>query len=99
MLESQLEAYFRRQIRTMGGRTHKLIAVEKGMPDRLVLMPGGGLYLIELKTEIGKRSPSQILWHERAAKLGTTVYVLAGKDACRRWLQDRLDDAYNPDRQ
>lgn len=88
-LESSLEALFRLKVRqVLGGRIHKM-ASEKGMPDRLVLLPAGRLYLVELKTETGRLEPLQRVWHERAAELGTTVVVLRGRAEILAWITAR----------
>ena len=100
MIESRLETLFRDGIRRIGGRTEKLIPSSAGMPDRLVLLPGGRIYLVELKTETGKTSPIQDLWHMRAAELGTQVVVLHGVQEVRNWIArqelDLPDSEYSP---
>jgi hypothetical protein len=86
-LEASLEAHFTRQIRLMlGGRSVKLAPTEKGMPDRLVLLPGGRVHLVELKAVGGHTSAAQDLWHERARDLGTRVTVLTGREQVDRWI-------------
>lgn len=86
-LESELEQLFRRLVRTrLGGRLYKLAPTDVGMPDRLVLLPGGRVYLVELKTETGTVSPKQRLWHSQAAALGTKVTVLWGRAGIEAWV-------------
>lgn len=86
-LESSLEAHFNRTVRLhLGGRAVKLAPTEKGLPDRLVLLPGGRVYLVELKTLTGRTSAAQDLWHERAAQLGTKVHVLVGREGIDAWI-------------
>lgn len=86
-LEASLEAHFNRSVRLIGGRAVKLAPTEKGVPDRLVLLPGGRVFLVELKTDIGRTSAAQDLWHERAAALGTVVQVLVGRYGIDLWLR------------
>lgn len=89
-LEASLEAYFNRAVRLRcGGRMVKLAPTEKGVPDRLVLLPGGRMYLVELKTDVGRTSAAQDLWHERAADLGTRVWVLHGRREIDAWINAR----------
>lgn len=71
----------------MGGETYKIAPLHAGNPDRLVMLPGGRMFLVELKAEGGALSPIQILWHERAAQLGTTVVVLTGTREVDEWLR------------
>lgn len=86
-LESALERTFRRLVRVvLRGRVEKLAPTTKGMPDRLVLLPGGRIFLVELKTDTGDTSPAQRVWHSRAADLGTQVYVLRGLADVQAWV-------------
>jgi hypothetical protein len=54
----------------------------KGAPDLWVLLPGGGVVLIELKRAdgTGRVSPEQKAWHARAAECGHPVHVVNDKD-------------------
>lgn len=86
-LEASLEAYFYNQVRLRGGMVEKLISTRRGIPDRLVLLPGGHVFLVELKAWGGRTSAIQEAWHARAAELGTRVVVLEGRDAIDAWLR------------
>jgi hypothetical protein len=85
--EAQLEAFFRKRVRMLGGHTIKLAPTEKGVPDRLVAFPGGRLFLVELKTDTGSLSPAQVVWHSRMDDLGVRVHVLYGADGIVAWLR------------
>lgn len=103
-LEASLEAYFNRQVRLRGGIADKIAPTRKGLPDRLVLLPGGRVYLVELKAYDGRVSAAQALYHERAAALGTRVQLLVGRAGVDRWLArvavqpDERKDQLNPGR-
>ncbi len=97
-LEAALEGYFVKKVRLAGGKASKVAPVEKGMPDRLVLMPGGKIYLVELKTDTGRVSPAQALWHERAAALGTQVLVLSGIAGIDAWIRQLMSAGDPPPR-
>jgi hypothetical protein len=91
MLERSLEAHFRKVVRAMlHGKAFKVAPTVKGMPDRLVLLPGGRIELVELKTETGRLSPLQVLWHAEALAFGTEVTVLYGKGAIDLWAEARM---------
>ena len=90
MRESQLEAAFRDRVRRMGGITEKIAPTHVGMPDRLVLLPGGKVHLVELKAEGGHLRAAQEVWIARAAQLGVTVSVLTGPVETAKWLAQRL---------
>ena len=86
VLEATLETKFRLAVRGLGGRVYKMMPTTKGMPDRLVLLPGGRMYLVELKTEAGTVSPRQRLLHEQAAEVGTLVHVIYGTAGVADWV-------------
>lgn len=85
-LERDLEAHFLESVRAIGGLVHKLIGTTRGMPDRLVLLPGGRMFLVELKTETGVLSTLQMIWHHDAAQIGINVVVLYGQPDVDRWI-------------
>lgn len=88
MLESALESSFRRKVRERGGESYKIDPAHcAGIPDRLVLLPGGRMYLVELKSDSGALRPIQRVWHERAAELGTQVVVLTGMKEVEEWIR------------
>lgn len=95
-LESALEARLLKRVRTvLGGQVHKCAPTTRGMPDRIVLLPGGRLYLVELKTLNGRVSDAQLVWHERAAALGTEVVVLSGPNEIDRWVGARSAELHD----
>jgi hypothetical protein len=91
MLESAVESHLRRRIKAMGGESYKLVPAHAGLPDRMVLMPGGRIYLVELKADSGALRPVQVIWHERARELGTEVVVLKGRIQVDEWLRHLRD--------
>lgn len=90
-LESQLESFFYNQVRRMGGMVEKITPVRWGLPDRLVLLPGGRIFLVELKTETGRVRAAQSVWHRKAAQRGTHVVVLRGRRQTEAWLRKQAE--------
>lgn len=89
MRESVVEAYLRERIEALGGMCLKLMPMPAGTPDRLVLMPDGQVYLVELKQPKGKLSAIQRERHRRLAAIGYTVAVLWNKEEVDLWLEFR----------
>lgn len=83
--EASIELHLRRRVKAMGGMCEKLAPINSGAPDRLVIMPGGRMVLVELKTESGRIRPIQKMWHARALECGVKVVVLAGRAAVDAW--------------
>lgn len=93
--EAQLEAFFRKEVRrSLAGVVLKLAPTTSGAPDRLVMLPGGRMHLVELKTDTGRPRPIQVAWHQRAQQLGVHVAVLHGKDEIRGWIRRQAEEAY-----
>lgn len=99
MREAELETYFRRRVQlSLGGLCLKLAPTVKGMPDRLVLLPGGRMHLVELKTPTGRTSASQRHLHDVLAKLGIHVAVLYGPEEVTAWVRERAEEGYQATR-
>lgn len=63
----------------------KFAPIHAGNPDRIVLLPDGVVRFVELKAHGGKLAPPQLVWHKRAAQLGTHVHVVTGSQEARTW--------------
>lgn len=87
--ESRLEKQLHDGVRRLGGDSVKIAPTTAGVPDRMVLWPGGRIDLVELKTEKGKLRRIQEIWHYRVAKLGTEVIVVRGDAGIRDYLASR----------
>ena len=96
-LERDLEAFFTRHVRAIGGITLKIAPTQAGAPDRFVYLPYSGAHLVELKTSTGRLSPIQRAWHERAAQVGLRVAVLYGHEEVVAWLRGVLDSGDRPE--
>lgn len=66
----------------------KLAPTIAGIPDRLVLWPGGRSHLVELKTKTGKLRPIQVHRHKELKAMGHEVVVLRGEQDIIDWLDD-----------
>ena len=77
MLEKTLERKFVEAVKAMEGLCPKFVSPGfDGMPDRLVLLPGGRLAFVELKAVGCKPRPLQESRHGMLRRLGFKVYVL-----------------------
>jgi hypothetical protein len=90
MRETRVETTLRVEIKGLGGWAIKLLPSVSGLPDRIVLLPGGRIYFVELKSPTGKVEPHQTVIHNRLRRLGFEVLVLNTPDAVREWAK-RLD--------
>jgi len=75
--EKTIEQKLVREVKALGGLAVKLISPSyDGMPDRLVLLPGGKMAFVEVKVPGMKPRPLQIKRHVMLQQLGFKIYVL-----------------------
>jgi hypothetical protein len=75
--EKALEAALGKRVRQVGGLSLKLWAVSfSGLPDRLVLLPGGRVLFVEVKGAKNSLSPRQLAVKKLLVNLGFTHYTL-----------------------
>ena len=87
-MEAALERYFCAEVKARGGWAIKLNPLGlRGIPDRLVIMPGGRIIFVELKTDRGRLSKIQKAVHRKLLGLGCTVEVLYGRIQVDAWLE------------
>jgi hypothetical protein len=72
-LEKRLNA----AVLSRGGLSIKLLPfLFAGLPDRLVLLPGGVCFFVEVKTTGEIPSPIQLVVHKKIRSRGFRVYVI-----------------------
>ena len=79
MIESEkvLERRLCQKVKTAGGWAIKMLATHvTGLPDRIVLLPGGRIYFVEVKTTNKKPRPIQLAIHRKLENLGFKVYIV-----------------------
>lgn len=77
MLESMIESRLRQEAKNRGGMALKFISPGmNGVPDRIVLMPGGKMAFVELKAPGKAPRALQEKRIRQLRKLGFLVYVL-----------------------
>jgi hypothetical protein len=75
--EKLLERKLREEVKKLGGWAVKFWAVNlAGFPDRLVLMPGGKIHFVEMKSEGKNPSPIQNVIMGKLKGLGFMVWVI-----------------------
>ena len=77
MREKETEAKLVKAVRKLGGLAPKFVSPGlDGVPDRLVLLPGGKIAFIELKAENRKMRPLQVRRKRQLESLGFLVYCV-----------------------
>lgn len=88
MKESAIEAKLGKIIRDSGGLYFKFVSPgNPGVPDRLILLPGGRIVFVELKTELGRLAAIQKWQISEMQKRGADVRVLKGLDQVKAFVE------------
>jgi len=84
LLEADVEEELRIGIELLGGQCLKFtVPGRRGAPDRIILMPGGLIVFVELKTIGGVLESWQKRFHTMLRSLGFRVEVLWTKEQVR----------------
>ena len=77
MREKVIEQKLVQAVKKAGGLAIKFTSPGlDGMPDRLVILPGGKMAFVEVKAPEMKPRPLQLIRHGRLRRLGCQVFVL-----------------------
>jgi len=88
MRESDIERRLTQGVKKLGGKAYKFVSPGNvGVPDRLVVLPGGIILFAELKAEGGRVSPNQTLQMGILRNLGAEVHEVWGRDGVDGFLQ------------
>lgn len=78
--EAGLETKLREAVKRLGGWAVKFWPLSIiGFPDRMVLMPGGRIYFVEMKAPGKTPNDIQKAVHAKLLRLGFPVYLVDGK--------------------
>lgn len=79
MKEADVEKYLHKQVTKYGGTTRKWVSPGRaGVPDRIVILPGGQIFFVELKRIDGRLTDRQRREHLSLRQLGCNVFTLHG---------------------
>ena len=74
--EKDTEAFLRDEVKALGGRSYKWVSPGcAGVPDRIVILPNGRVFGVELKSERKTSSAQQRKRQAELRALGCAVYA------------------------
>ena len=87
MRERDIEKRLICKVREMGGEVYKWVSPgNSGVPDRIVMLPGGQVIFVELKTDGNTPTPVQRAQMKRIRKTGCRVELIRGMDELEEFL-------------
>lgn len=89
MRESVIEARLRAGVKAMGGICWKFVSPgTTGVPDRLIILPGGKIIFVELKSDTGRTSDIQKHRIAELRNIGADVRILTGLSQVKDFLEE-----------
>lgn len=93
--EAQIEEWLNMQIKALSGISYKFVSPSNpGVPDRIYLLPGGVVYFVELKTEIGRLANIQKWQGKRIQEMGCRYRVIKGMQQARDFIEELKDEVH-----
>jgi len=90
--EKYIEQILSKEVKKMGGLALKFISPGvSGVPDRIVLLPGGKIAFVELKAPGKKMRPLQIKRKRQLELLGFLVYCIDSKEAVEDFIKEVME--------
>ena len=89
MREKIIEKKLVDAVKAMGGLALKFVSPGfDGMPDRILLLPGGKIAFVEVKAPGRKPRPLQLVRHAMLRRLGFQVFVLDDEAMIKKILEE-----------
>ncbi len=90
LLERDIERYLVRRTIEHGGVAYKWVSPGRvGVADRIVLLPGGVVWFVEIKTATGRLSPWQKVFAAEMRRMRMNYIVIRSKEEVDQWFLTR----------
>lgn len=88
MRERDIERKLTHEIEKLGGLSFKWVSPgQTGVPDRIVILPGGRIWFAELKTDTGRTTAVQEYQQKRLRDAGCNVVTIHGEQELNEWIK------------
>jgi len=89
MLERQIEIKLRDEVKVKGGLALKFVSPGVvGVPDRIILVPDGRMYFVELKAPGKRQSPKQLKMEAVLKRLGHKVWIIDSLEKVKEFVDE-----------
>ncbi|MBP3037965.1 VRR-NUC domain-containing protein [Bacillaceae bacterium Marseille-Q3522] len=88
MSESNIERRLAKKVEKLGGLAPKFLSGIAGVPDRLILAPGGRAFFVETKDIGEKLRPLQQKRKQQLERLGFKVYKIDSIDKIDGFIEE-----------
>lgn len=88
MRERDIERKLTHEVEKRGGLSFKWTSPgQTGVPDRIVILPGGRIWFAELKTDTGRTTAVQEYQQKRLRDAGCNVITIHGEKELNEWIK------------
>ncbi|NCX06280.1 MAG: VRR-NUC domain-containing protein [Actinobacteria bacterium] len=88
MRESTIEKHFVAKVKALGGVAYKFTSpAHRGVADRVVCLPDGSTWFVELKAPGGRLSELQKIFQSDMARMNQKYACLWSKEHVDEWLK------------
>ena len=88
MRESEIEQHLKWHVERLGGRAYKFTSPSnRGVADRVVCLPNGTTWFVELKTAKGRMSSLQVIFAAEMERLRQNYVCLWSKEMVDEWVE------------
>lgn len=89
MLEKSIETHLVKRVKDLGGVAYKFTSpANRGVADRVICLPDGSTWFVELKAPGGRLSPLQQHFQSEMARLGQNYACLWSKKEIDQWIKE-----------
>ena len=89
MKKRAIERYLANKVKQLGGKSFKFVSPgNAGVPDRIVIIPGGHIFFIELKAPGKKPRKLQQVVIKQLKQLGCNVLTIDSKEQVNRFIDE-----------
>jgi hypothetical protein len=89
MLEKNIEAHLVKRVKEIGGIAYKFVSpAHRGVADRVVCLPNGVVWFVELKAPGGRLSPLQKVFEDDMARLRQRYVCLWSNEQVDAWVNE-----------
>lgn len=91
MRERNIETYLRDSVKKARGIAYKWVSPgNNGVPDRIVIIPGGRIIFVELKAPGKKPTALQQVQHDKLRALGCDVRVIDSRESVDNLIKELI---------
>lgn len=86
-MERDIERWLVKSVEALGGKAYKFVSPGRaGVADRIVVLPGGAVWFVEVKAPGGRLSPLQRVFAQDMERLGQRYVCVWDKEQINEWV-------------